>query len=60
MSQALYSQITGIRAFQPVLQTLRTQSVAVGIGAQQVPPLETPVHSIKYQGVMKHLSDLSQ
>ncbi|WP_197325552.1 M1 family metallopeptidase [Ralstonia solanacearum] len=60
MSQALYSQITGIRTFQPALQTLRAQSVGVGISAQAVAPLETPVHSIKYQGLMKHLSDLKQ
>ncbi len=60
MSQALYSQIVGIPNFQPALQTLRAQSVSVGIGAQQMAPLETPVHRIRYQGVMKHLSDLKQ
>ncbi|MFP4595498.1 MAG: M1 family metallopeptidase [bacterium] len=65
ISQDQYNQIVAIQHFQPALKTLQAQAVAPAgtlrpQALQQAQALDRPIHSFKYQGIMKHLSDLKR
>ena len=65
--KAQYDQIVGIKNFQPAVATLAAQSVKPtgslqpqAVQLQEMQSMDRPIHTFRYEGLMKHLTDIKR
>nr|WP_311528379.1 M1 family metallopeptidase [uncultured Ralstonia sp.] len=67
ITKAQYDQIVGIKNFQPAVATLAAQSVKPtgslrpqAVQLQEMQSMDRPIHTFRYEGLMKHLTDIKR
>jgi aminopeptidase N len=67
ITKAQYDQIVGIKNFQPAVATLAAQSVKPtgslrpqAVQLQEMQSMDRPIHKFRYEGLMKHLTDIKR
>jgi aminopeptidase N len=67
IDKALYDQIVGIQNMQPAVATLRAQAVTPtgslrpqAVQLQDLQSMARPIHKFRYEGLMKHLTDIKR
>ena len=67
IDKALYDQIVGIQNMQPAVATLRAQAVTPtgslrpqAVQLQEMQSMDRPIHKFRYEGLMKHLTDIKR